>query len=58
MPLGIASKSAEQDGKKHPTLFVIPSEARNLSFFSWAERVEKFLAPLGTKKYPHNKIAR
>jgi hypothetical protein len=29
----------------HP--FVIPSEARNLSFFSWASIEERFLASLG-----------
>jgi hypothetical protein len=30
--------------------FVIPSEARNLSFFCWAETKERFLASLGMTK--------
>ena len=33
-----------------PSFFVIPSEARNLSFFSWASIEEKFLASLGMTK--------
>jgi hypothetical protein len=33
--------------EKAPKLFVIPSEARNLSFFSWAWNEERFLASLG-----------
>jgi hypothetical protein len=36
--------------KKRPTLFVIPNEARNLSFFSWAETEERFLASFGMTK--------
>jgi hypothetical protein len=31
--------------------FVIPSKARNLSFFSWAKTEERFLAPLGMTKW-------
>jgi hypothetical protein len=30
--------------------FVIPSEARNLSFFRWAQTKERFLASLGMTK--------
>src|SRR5208282_5910863 len=37
--------------KKFPTLFVIPSEARNLSYFSRAQTAERFLASLGMTKY-------
>jgi hypothetical protein len=33
--LEIDDKRAEQAAEKAPTFFVIPSEARNLSFFSW-----------------------
>src|SRR5579863_7691394 len=33
--------------EKVPHPFVIPSGARNLSFFSWPETKERFLAPLG-----------
>src|ERR1700688_2648020 len=36
--------------EKVPTFFVIPSEARNLSFFSWALIEERFLASLGMAK--------
>jgi hypothetical protein len=36
--------------KKGPTLFVIPSEARNLSFFSAGQIEERFLASLGMTK--------
>jgi hypothetical protein len=36
--------------KKSPRPFVIPSEARNLSFFSWAWIEERFLASLGMTK--------
>jgi hypothetical protein len=32
------------------TFFVIPSEARNLSFFCWAETKQRFLASLGMIK--------
>jgi hypothetical protein len=31
--------------------FVIPSEARNLSFSSWAQTQERFLASLGMTKF-------
>jgi hypothetical protein len=34
-----------------PTPFDIPSEARNLSFFSWAQFEERLLASLGMTKY-------
>jgi hypothetical protein len=37
--------------KKGLTLFVIPSEARNLSFFSWGRIEKRFLASLGMTKY-------
>src|SRR5271165_3065027 len=36
--------------KKHPTIFVIPRGARNLSWFSAHEKKERFLAPLGMTK--------
>src|SRR5690242_13979602 len=36
--------------KKGPCLFVIPSEARNLSFFSWRQIEERFLVSLGMTK--------
>jgi hypothetical protein len=36
--------------KKPLQNFVIPSEARNLSFFSWGQIEERFLASLGMTK--------
>jgi len=39
-----------RSAKKVPYPFVIPSEARNLSFFSWAHTEERFLASLGMTK--------
>jgi hypothetical protein len=36
--------------KKSHNYFVIPSGARNLSFFSLAKPQERFLAPLGMTK--------
>src|SRR4029077_8814537 len=42
--------AASQAAEILPHLFVIPSEARNLSFLSWAKTEERFLASLGTTK--------
>jgi hypothetical protein len=44
------NQQAEELAEKVPTFFVIPSEARNLSFFSWAWIEERFLASLGMTK--------
>jgi hypothetical protein len=41
---------AGQAAEKFPRNFVIPSGARNLSFFSSAQPSERFLAPLGMTK--------
>jgi hypothetical protein len=41
---------ASEAAEKCPPFFVIPSEARNLAFFSSAQTKERFLASLGMKK--------
>jgi len=42
----VRTVQAAEKAKKN----VIPGGARNLSFFSWAETEERFLAPLGMTK--------
>jgi hypothetical protein len=42
--------TALQAAKKTFQNIVIPSEARNLSFFLWGQIEERFLAPLGMTK--------
>jgi hypothetical protein len=46
----LSPHQTEQAAEKAPTFFVIPSEARNLSFFLWGEIEERFLASLGMTK--------
>jgi hypothetical protein len=50
MRLQMETRQGEVHAKKVPTSFVIPSEARNLSFFSRASTGERFLASLGMTK--------
>jgi hypothetical protein len=50
LPLDKSYWPMKQAPQKAPKHFVIPSEARNLSFFSWAQTRERFLASLGMTK--------
>jgi hypothetical protein len=43
-------RQAEQIAEKAPKHFVIPSEAKNLSFFSRPQTQERFFASLGMTK--------
>ncbi len=49
-PLRAEIVGEAERGAEYAAHFVIPSEARNLSFFSWALTEERFLASRGMTK--------